>query len=141
MWRLLISFTLSAILASLLWYLLLPADGIREDFLKVAVGVGAIFILGGEIFMAAIIPDKKERDRTRKIIQLWPGWARVLHCVGWAGGALSAGLLLGLARITSSLWLIAIPIVVFLICYLMLDHVLPGRILARLEAQREGSAA
>lgn len=125
MWRYNLSYVAVALLSSVLLVVLAPKAGFIEDLAMMGLGFVAIFLLGNEVFLRALLPTEEETRGIDILLKKQPKWERHLIWIGAASGFISVMVFFIVARKTESFLPVCIPIAVFVIPFIIIQYVLP----------------
>lgn len=126
MWRFIVTFIAAALLTSVAWAAVAPRAGFVEDLGMIGLGFLGIFLLGNEVFLRALIPDKQEIDDVRWLLESFPGWKKALLVIGMFAGTVGASLFFIIEKKLESIWVAWIPIGVFCVSYMILQYLVPS---------------
>jgi hypothetical protein len=125
MWRFIIPFVITALFTSAIWAAVAPRYSFLDDLGMIGLGFLGIIILGFEIFIRALIPDKEELATIAKLFLNHPEWKSLFLIIGIAAGAGGAALFFIVGKRSDSIWVAGIPIAMFFVCYITLQYIIP----------------
>ncbi|MFK5924812.1 MAG: hypothetical protein QM496_21750 [Verrucomicrobiota bacterium] len=125
MWRYIISYVAVALLSSALLVVLVPKVGFIEDLAMMGFGIVAIFLLGNEVFLHALLPTKEETGGIDKLLKRSPQWEWYLIFTGAVAGLIGVMAFFIVARRIDSILPAIIPIAAFAIPFILLQYVIP----------------
>jgi hypothetical protein len=130
MWRFIITYVFASLFTSVIWATVAPKHSFLDDLGMIGLGFLGIIILGFEIFIRALIPDKEELTTIAKLFLNNPEWKSLFLIIGIAAGAVGAALFFIVGKRSDSIWVAGIPIAMFFVCYMTLQYIIP-RVIVR----------
>lgn len=125
MWRYILSFVAVSLLTSVILAVIFPTEDLIEDLLIIGCGFIAIFFLGNEIFLHALLPTEGETRGINRILETSPKWNQRLVYIGTISGFVSSASFFIVAEKSESFFVALIPIGIFFVCVLFLQYILP----------------